>query len=245
MFTPLKQIFRRTLQRRGYELYRRPWLPKGDDPWETLHAIFPTWQPTVIFDVGANVGDVALQLAAHFPSATVHAFEPVQATAARLRDRVPSCAHIQTHTLALGAEAARITIQPQDESTLNSLRSPPVRPVDSSQPLETVEVVTLDSFCALHGIARIDLLKTDTEGYELAVLAGGARLLAASAIDAILVEAGLVPGEARFTPLTAIAGVLQPHGFLLVGIFDQHGWRHRLGAEFCNALFIRTALLPP
>jgi FkbM family methyltransferase len=245
VFTSLKQILRHVLQRRGYELYRRPWLPKGTDPWETLHAIFPTWQPAMIFDVGANVGDVALQLATHFPSASLHAFEPVQATAARLRERVQSCARIQTHTLALGAEPARIAIQPQGESTLNSLRAPAERPADSSQPLEIVEVVTLDSFCAAHGIAHIDLLKSDTEGYELAVLAGGSRLLAAGAIDAILVEAGLVPGEARFTPLTALAEVLQPHGFLLVGIFDQHGWRHRLGAEFCNALFIRTAVLPP
>jgi FkbM family methyltransferase len=129
VFTSLKQVFRRALQRRGYELYRRPWLPKGADPWETLHAIFPAWRPAVIFDVGANVGDVALQLAAHFPSATLHAFEPVQATATRLRERVRTCERIKTHTLALGAEPARTAIQPQGESTLNTLRAPAELPL--------------------------------------------------------------------------------------------------------------------
>ena len=245
MLAILKHYFRRALQRRGYELYRRPWLPKGTDPWETLHAIFPAWRPETIFDVGANIGQVARQLATHFPSATVHAFEPMPTTAATLREQVRSCPRIRPHTLALGAAAAHVEVVAQRESTLNSLRPTPGDSPDPALPRETVEVVTLDSFCTANRIARIDLLKTDTEGYELAVLAGSARMLAAGAIDAIFVETGLVPGDPRFVPLTTVAEVLQPHGFLLVGLFDQHGWRHRLGAEFCNALFLRTAILPP
>lgn len=240
----LKDVLRRLLATHGYELYRRPWLPKGVDPWETLHEIFPAWRPALIFDVGANVGEVALHLATHFPTAEIHAFEPIGTTAQSLRERVRPCPRIHPYQLALGDSNTRVSVHPQSESTLNSLRdarSPSIHSVPSA---ETIEVVTLDSFCATHDIRHIDILKTDTEGFELSVLAGATRMLDAGAIDAVLVEAGLVSGDPRFVPLTSISGVLQPHGFILIGIFDQHGWRHRLGAEFCNALFVRSALLP-
>jgi FkbM family methyltransferase len=35
-----------------------------------------------------------------------------------------------------------------------------------------VTVTTLDEYCAANGIERIDLLKNDTQGYELEVLRG-------------------------------------------------------------------------
>lgn len=245
MLASLKRAIRRALRRHGYELYRRPWLPRGVDPWETLHAIFPSWQPAVIFDVGANFGEVALQLSEHFPSAEIHAFEPIESTAQTLRERVRACVRIHSHRLALGDSDTRVSLRPQAESTLNSLLLARELSTDSPPSGEIVDVVTLDSFCSTHGIDHIDILKTDTEGFELAVLGGSSRMLAAGAIDAILVEAGLVPGDPRFVPLTSIAEVLQPRGFVLAGVFDQHGWKHRLGAEFCNALFLRTAVLPP
>jgi len=38
---------------------------------------------------------------------------------------------------------------------------------------EQVKILTLDGFCADKGINRIDYLKLDVEGHELAVLRGG------------------------------------------------------------------------
>lgn len=233
------------MQRYGYEIHRRPWLPRGTDPWETLHAIFPSWRPRTIFDVGANIGDVTLALSRHFPSAEVHSFEPIAGTAAQLRERVLPSRRIAVHQIALGAKTETVTLQLQGESTLNSLAPVAGSPRSPHLPTETIQVVTLDAFCVEHGINHVDLLKTDTEGYELAVLAGSREMLSRRAIDVILVESALIPGEPRFVPLTTIAEVLRPVGFTLAGIFDQHGWHHRLGVDFCNALFIRTAILPP
>ena len=44
----------------------------------------PGWQPRVIFDVGANIGQTSARLAALFPDASIHAFEPVAASFAQL-----------------------------------------------------------------------------------------------------------------------------------------------------------------
>ena len=52
----LKDLAKRLLRRWGYEIYRRPYLPKGVDVYESLRAHWPAWQPRIIFDVGANDG---------------------------------------------------------------------------------------------------------------------------------------------------------------------------------------------
>jgi FkbM family methyltransferase len=239
----LKTILKRYLQRQGYEIYRRPYLPKGIDPLETLRAMRPDWQPSLILDIGANVGQTMRRFEAFFPTAEIHAFEPVSTTYAELVRAAAGRTRVHTYRLALGAQAGTAEIHLHGESTLNSIQPGVNVPRVEATPTELIEVTTLDVFCAAQGIRHIDLLKSDTEGHELAVLAGAQRLLRAGGVDCLIVEAGLMPGEPRFTPLPALVDFLVPRGLWLVGIYEQYGWRHRQGAEFCNALFIRTALL--
>jgi hypothetical protein len=53
-----------------------------------------------------------------------------------------------------------------------------------------ITVTTLDSFCEEHAIPRIDLLKIDTEGYELDVLKGARKMLERNHIGLIQFEFG-------------------------------------------------------
>ena len=53
-----------------------------------------------------------------------------------------------------------------------------------------VPVRTLDDVCEERAIAQIDLLKLDTEGHELSVLAGASRLLETHGITALQFEFG-------------------------------------------------------
>jgi FkbM family methyltransferase len=230
----LKQRARNFLRDRGYELYRRPWLPKGFDPLETLRSDWPQWSPRIVFDVGANVGQTVERISAVFPAATIHAFEPVPATHAALQAAAASRPLVHAHCLALAESAGEMTIAPQVDSTLNSLK---FSSDHTSADGISIRRQTATAFCAAHQIARIDLLKIDVEGAELSVLRGAEPLLAAGAVDFVLVEAGLTAGDSRFTPLAALTEFLQPHGFWPVGIYDQHGWTHFHAAEFCNVLY--------
>ncbi len=53
---------------------------------------------------------------------------------------------------------------------------------------EKVKIITGDYFCKLNKVNRIDLLKIDTEGHELNVLAGFKKMLQSKKINLILIE---------------------------------------------------------
>jgi FkbM family methyltransferase len=150
----------------------------------------------VIFDVGANVGewlDLAMQIR---PRAAFHAFEPCSGTYDRLRARgLP--ANVTLVQAAAGATSGSASLfVVGDGATGNSLydRS---RNGDQQARVESVPMVTLDDYCAAAGIDRIDYLKIDVEGHELAVLQGGAGMMEAGRIDTIQFEYGGTYLDAR------------------------------------------------
>ncbi len=55
---------------------------------------------------------------------------------------------------------------------------------------ERIEVRALDDFCREQGVERIDFLKLDVEGHELAVLRGARRMLGAGTVSLIQFEFG-------------------------------------------------------
>ena len=96
--------------------------------------------------------------------------------------------------VALSSEAgeAEIFIPRRLDGSLNHYEAS-LRPADEGNGDETGEVVqkvavkTIDGFCEDSGIEQIDFIKCDVEGHELAVLAGGERILRAC-LPPILLE---------------------------------------------------------
>lgn len=77
---------------------------------------------------------------------------------------------------------------------------------------ETVPVTTLDAFVAREGLTRVDLVKMDVEGHELAVLRGAEGLLRARAVGAIAFEFGDAALDAG-TRFRDLWDLLTAHGF--------------------------------
>ena len=59
--------------------------------------------PAHLFDVGANVGNWALEAAALAPAARIHAFEIVPDTAAELARRTAALGRVEANAFGLGA----------------------------------------------------------------------------------------------------------------------------------------------
>ena len=149
-------------------------------------------EKTVIFDVGANVGEfsaAAFQaLGAHI---TVHAFEPAREVFQRISSRFKGNDRIILNNVAVGQEAGeRPLFGVAHDSGMASLIQRKFGDKVISTFQEPVKVVRLSDYCTARGIERIDLLKTDVEGFELEVFRGAESLFKNQRIDICSFEFG-------------------------------------------------------
>jgi FkbM family methyltransferase len=192
-------------------------------------------EPRVVFDIGANVGQTAIGFSKWFPRAEIHSFEPVPDNYRKLVETARSLPGVRTYPWACGANVGTFAMNLGDDSERHTLAA------RSGAGTVDVQVTTVDAFCEEHQIQRIDLLKSDTEGFETEVLSGARNMLARGAIRAIYVEVG-VNGQTYHTPFADVLAMLKPAGFDFSGFYEPF----RCGARkevvwFCNALFVKSA----
>jgi len=140
-----------------------------------IHLLKRTARPDwVAFDVGANVGAVALALARFTsPTGHVHAFEPGPPNLVRLRANLalnPALtANITVHAAGVGEAPGELRWQEEEGNPGNAMLG-----ADGSH---AVPVITLDDFAAKAGLPRLDFIKVDVEGMELSVFRGAKQSL--------------------------------------------------------------------
>lgn len=143
-----------------------------------------------IIDVGANRGAWASAARERWPSAHIHAFEPSAETFANLSARVGSTVTCRQTAIGDTIGTADLHHVPGVDALSSLHRRDLAEHGMEMTEAETVEVVTLDHYCDVNGIDRIDFLKIDVEGHELAVLAGASGLLAEGRVERIQFEFG-------------------------------------------------------
>lgn len=195
-----------------------------------------------ILDVGANDGGTVTEFARWFPGATIHAFEPIADTFSRLQRNVAGYRNVQLHRLACGATAAQVAVTLKAHSTLNSLvGATPASTPGTNTDAEVVQVVTLRDFCRDREIQDVDLLKTDTEGFDIEVLRGAGALIDDRRVRFIYIEVGFDRQDCQ-TPFPAVADYLHARGYHLGGFYEQaRRGAHKQFMPFCDALFVRGA----
>lgn len=152
----------------------------------------------IVFDVGANVGDYSLSVARHLAAARILAFEPADEVYAELARQVSKTnSNVETFKLGFsdtdGSETLHLyAIDGHGESQLSSVvkRLPTQVAEIHVAATQQISVRTVDSFCEQENIDKIDLLKLDVEGHELAVLKGAQRMLREGRISLIQFEFG-------------------------------------------------------
>ncbi len=155
-----------------------------------------SFQPRVLFDVGANVGEWSIVAKAHCPGAEVHAFEIAKPTFEIL---VANTGHLPgMHCQNVGLSDVAGPIRIRYYAALPALTTSTDYPHPLAFTELGAEVVTGDEYAARHGIEHIDLLKIDVEGMEEQVLNGFQRMLARKAVDLVQFEYGRVSIVNRF-----------------------------------------------
>ncbi len=154
----------------------------GEVRWLRAHA--PACR--TLFDVGAYTGAWTQHALQANPRAVIHCFEPLRANFERL------VAHgfppqVTCNALALSDVTGTAEMFARSLS-LHDRRGPGFDGADDTA--ETVQLTTLEEYCAGRDITDIDLLKIDAEGHDLAVLRGGAGMIREGRIRRIQFEYG-------------------------------------------------------
>ena len=147
----------------------------------------------IAFDIGANVGAWSRRLltAAKRSGLTpkVYAFEPASVTFTALtRSLLPAFPRelVAVQRAASSRNGSSTLFKVHELAGSNSIHGN----AGSTAGLmpETIELCTIDDYCASAGIKRIDLLKVDAEGHDALVLEGARGLLERQAVEVIQFE---------------------------------------------------------
>ncbi len=215
-------------------------------------VLAPPFDASVVFDVGANVGEWSGLIHRLSARVQLHAFEPVARTFEQLQQAYAGLPGVVLNRCGLAERDAERTIyHAPAHSALATCVPGTVEAIHHIQPgAESIRVQTGDAYCERAAVKKIDLLKIDVEGMEHQVLCGFTRMLETRAIRAIQFEYGYVSVRTRFL-LGDFYELLGRYGFMLGKIYpsyvDFRAYRpaHEdfLGPNFLAVLDTETALI--
>ena len=148
--------------------------------------------PVNVFDVGAHFGEFATTLRRMCPQARVWAFEPHPVAFKRLEE-AGSKEGFTPVNLGLSDRTDRLELYDYADRTAGtshaSLHAGVFEAVHHAAAGSVeVDVTTVDDFMESKQISRVNLLKVDAEGHELAIIRGAEQAIRSGAIDIVQFE---------------------------------------------------------
>lgn len=134
---------------------------------------------SIIFDVGANRGELSYFFAVHCGVRKVFSFEPQQRMFGILQGVAKHIKNIQPVNVAFSDSLKERTLQVPVQGTGRYTPAASFEELPGQKLAgEVVYVETIDNFVAKNNITKLDFIKCDTEGHELSVLKGSQKTLA-------------------------------------------------------------------
>jgi FkbM family methyltransferase len=233
----IKERIKKILLRLGYEVRRVRPEQIGRDPYKDMRRLVTSNEYPILFDVGANRGQSIALFRAHFPLPVIHAFEPAPSTFVRLKEQTVGIPNLHLNNIALGSNCERRPLVENSQDTVSSLLPPGKDYCWGDISAQTdVNVSSLDAYCESNNIARIDVLKSDTQGFDHEVLKGAINLLGEHRIHLVYTELNFLEVYEGMARVEEIYVFLKSLGFELVSFYDLCWHNCRLG--WLDALFI-------
>jgi FkbM family methyltransferase len=201
-----------------------------------------------ILDIGSWHLKQTIEMAIIFPNAAIHAFEPNPDTYAVCKSTWQNLPEgmrnrIFIHQVALSDKVGKVDFYPLDKSKTSSSNegiaslNPLKAEMDGSllgdkwvQKKISVESNTLDNWCNMNGVRKVDLIWMDVQGAELSVLSQGKETL--RDVKALCTEAGLIPYYENHTLKEDMDKFLQDNNFTeLQEAFCKTTWSSEKAAE--------------
>lgn len=187
----------------------------------TQNHYFSLSDDAIVFDIGANIGNMAFKFAQLVQKGCVYAFEPTNYAFNKLLTN-----------LALNPELSGRIVPLQlfisDHSEIkHKIKAYSSWRIDGKytnahplhggivKPAESVPAITIDDFCREREITRIDLIKIDTDGFEYSILRGAQKSLG-KYLPYIIFEIGIYVMEERGIFFEQYYDYLSSFGYTLI-----------------------------
>jgi len=187
----------------------------------TQNRYFSLPDDGIVFDIGANIGNMAFKFAQLVQKGSVYAFEPTNYAFNKFKIN-----------LALNPELSRCIVPLQLFVSEHSEIKHQIKAYSSwridgkyadAHPLhagiiksaESVPAVTIDDFCREKEIPRVNLIKIDTDGHEYSILRGAQKSLGRF-LPYIIFEIGIYVMEERGISFEQYYDYLSSFGYTLI-----------------------------
>lgn len=227
----MKQLINKYLRKFGVELHGTGYLQAQakkefkSDTFEVQKEICGHIKNPVIFDLGANNGDIAKLYLQHFSSARLYAFEPFPGSYNNLLVNFGNDSRVKHYQLAVSDSNEEKEFFVNKNVDTNSLLKSRKSGLSSDRQVKNitsirVKTTTLNDFCDSNGINRIDILKMDIQGGELRALRGASKLLEQKKIGIIYLEVYFVEQYENHPLFHDISKYLLQFGFCLQDLYN-------------------------
>jgi FkbM family methyltransferase len=175
----------------------------------------------LIWDVGANAGQWAIEAQHVLPDVELHSFEIVPRIYNELVARTSHLPNVHAHDFGLSDRAGEVTVHFNPELDVTSSIVPRLGHSLFHNTVPTPgQVCTADEVAKKIGVPT--LLKIDTEGHELCVLTGAQKMLASQDGPVMLqIEYAetYIPVGAT---MKAVYELVEPHGYSIGRLHPNH-----------------------
>jgi FkbM family methyltransferase len=168
-----------------------------------------------IMDIGANVGSWTDMAIDAWPAANLHLIDSSPSAVAALRQKYAGLANLSIHHVAIGLEEATVEVA-ENADTLSHSRVEKAGQ-GARNKLRMVSGATL---CSEAGIDSIDLLKIDTEGFDLDVIHGFGDMIAQRKVGVLQFEHYAVSMCYR-RPFSDVVQLFSDAGYQLAKLFPE------------------------
>lgn len=209
----------------------------GHDPYLDMGRFVAAERRPVLFDVGANLGQTIVVARSRLRRPIIHAFEPSPATFLELQRRSSEIPDLTLNNCGVGSEAGFLSLIENTCCDMSSFLEPGADIWGEVRNRVRVPVCTIDDYCSVgRNITAIDILKSDTQGFDLEVLRGASGMLSAGRIQQVFLEVTFGDLYKKLPRLDEIYGFLADRGFELVSFYTFQYRNNRAGST--DALFV-------
>lgn len=237
----LKSIAQRFFHACGYHLSHYDQDRCGTDPFLDMRRFVPNGSDRTLFDVGANRGQFLDLLRLYYPKAAVYSFEPSPGTFNGLSAKTAGMPNVSAWNMALGASPGKSTLLENVQSDMSSMLQLGSQGWGRVERQTEIDICTVDDFCQEHSISRIDILKSDTQGYDLEVFKGAQRMMRENRIGLIYSEITFDEIYKNLPPFDEVFRFLREQDFVLAAFYKMEFKRQIVG--WTDALFVNKQLL--